>query len=204
MNNLTLKKTQELAAIILDQYKKLSDYYSSFQNGSKLECLNGCGRCCFKEEIHCTPIELLPLALEIVRRGEADFFYEKAISNVKGYCIFLDIKNLDSYQADCSEYEFRPIICRTFGVSARNGKKGKVDFSVCKTIKEHRSENYLRLLEKGYENNTPSIPYIDLSHRQLSVIDPQFLEETFHINTSFRIILEKVLMLNFYLENEES
>jgi Fe-S-cluster containining protein len=200
MSYLSQNQIQKQADQILDQFQKISDEFSSFQKETKLDCLAGCGRCCFKTDIHCTPIELLPLALEILKRNEAESFLDKVIKNEKGYCIFLDIKDHSKYQATCSEYKFRPLVCRTFGVSARNGKNGRIDFSVCKTIKENKEDSYQDLLNKQHLNDALHMPYIDLSHRKLSVIDPRFLEETFPINTSFKLILEKVLLMKTYLE----
>ncbi len=201
MSYLNQKQTQKLADQILEQYNEISNEFSSFQKETKLECLNGCGRCCFKTEIHCTPIELLPLALEIIKNNQGEMFYEKAVNNEEGYCLFLNIQDHKTYQSHCTQYTYRPIVCRTFGVSARNGKNGRIDFSVCKTIKEHKEENYQKLLGAEHLNDAIDMPYIDLTHRKLSVIDPRFLEETFHINTAFKIILEKLLLMKAYEEN---
>ena len=203
MSYLNQNQIQKLADLIIDQYNKISEEFSTFQKESRLECLTGCGRCCFKTDIHCAPIELLPIALEAVKKNEAESLYERVLKNEKGYCVFLDIKDHANYQASCTEYNFRPIVCRTFGVSARNGKNGRIDFSVCKTIQENKSDDYKKLIEAEYSNDSLHMPYIDLSHRKLSVVDPGFLEETFHINTSLKIILEKVLLLKTYQEERD-
>lgn len=198
MNFSNLKNFEDLADSILREYGEISHTFSSFQKNNNLDCVSGCGKCCFKPDIYCSPIELLPLAMELLKRGEAQEVYEKCLTGEVERCYFLDVDNAEKYQGKCSEYQCRPLVCRTFGVSARHGKKDKVEFSVCKVIKEQKALEFQNMISKLEKNELKDMPFIDLAKNQLSTVDPRFLEKEYTINQSLKIMLEKVLLLAQY------
>lgn len=202
-NSLNLKRFLELSQHILREYDEITATFNNFQHNNKLNCLPNCGKCCFKPDIYCTPLELLPLALEFLSRGDAEKVYALCLEKHNERCLLLNVDNEEKFQGKCSEYNYRPLICRTFGVSARHGKKDNVDYSVCKVIKEDKSTEYYELLLKNYPQDTSDLPYIDLGKNRLAALDPRFLSEEYPINQSLRIILEKVLLYASY-ENEIS
>lgn len=196
-NYLGLQNYKKLSEKILSEFEGFSQHFSGFQVDQKLSCLSGCGKCCFKPDIFATPIEMLPLALEIIERGEGEAVYQKCLEHKNERCIFLKIDDEKNYKAHCGEYSHRPLICRTFGVSARHNKLNKIEYSVCKMIKEEKKEEYAQLLSN---TNIPveDVPFIDFSRSHIATIDPRFLEEEIHINEAMRKMLEKLLMLNQY------
>lgn len=199
MNSSGHNRHKQLALDISRHYEQISKEFSNFQTNSGLSCVPGCGKCCFKPDIFCSPLELLPLAMELLERGEAQHFYEKCEGKAQERCIFLHVTDEKNFKAQCQEYRHRPLVCRTFGVSARHGKDNRPDFSVCKTLKEEKASAYEELLNKRFLIEDTSLPYIDLCKGRLLSLDPAFLEEEMPINQALRVILERVL---FYAEFE--
>jgi Fe-S-cluster containining protein len=189
---------ESLAHEIMGEFDRISKEFSSFQTASKLECIEGCGKCCFKPDIYCSPVELLPLALELLARGEAQEMYEKVLGKNNERCIFLNVDNEEKYVGKCSFYKNRPLVCRTFGVSARHDKDKKVEFSVCRPLKEKKALEYQSLLEKKFSLEDSTLPFIDVCKNRLSALDPLFYEEEFPINQALTMILEKVLLYSAY------
>lgn len=184
---------EKLSGEILKKYDEIASVFSSFQQRSGLTCRPGCGQCCFKKDIYCTPIELLPMALKLFKEKKAELTLQKAIENLDQRCIFLQVTNEEKGEAFCSEYQNRPFICRTFGVAARKNKYHQPDFSICKIIKEEKGEN----VEKPelFSSSEEELPYIEIWRKRLATIDPQFLDSEFPINKSMQLILEKVLFI---------
>lgn len=190
---------QKLASQISEEFTLISKEFSSYQKISGLTCIEGCGKCCFKPDIYCSPLELLPMALDLLNRGEAQGVYDRCVGKEQERCILLKVDNEEKFQARCEEYTHRPLVCRTFGVSARHGKNGKVDFSICKTIKEEKEEEFKKLVAKNHSAEDPTLPFIDTCKNRLATLDPRLLEEEFPVNQALKIILEKVLLHSTYL-----
>ncbi len=193
-----LRNFEELAQSILREFGTISRTFSQFQTGNNLDCISGCGKCCFNSEVYCSPIELLPLAMELLKRGEAQKVYDQCDTIEDKRCFFLVVDNAEKYHGKCGEYQHRPLVCRAFGVSARHGKNGQVDFSVCQVIKENKSGEFQAMLSKLASNELQDMPFIDYAKNQLASLDPRFLEREYPINQSLKIMLEKVLLLAQY------
>lgn len=187
-----LTRHRSLAHEIMEAFANISSEYSSFQNKNSLSCAAGCGKCCFKSDIYCAPIELLPLALDLIDRGEAESVLEKCIKHEADHCMFMNISDLKAGKGQCTEYTFRPLVCRTFGVAGKHDKDGKVSFSVCTTLKETNAKNYTELLNK--KNDNSDIPFIDKAKNKLTCLDPRFLEKEFPINQALAMLLDKLLL----------
>jgi Fe-S-cluster containining protein len=193
MNSSGLIRQKQLANSILGEFTQISSEFSTFQNNAKLSCIEGCGKCCFKPDIYCSPYELLPLALELLEKGEAQKMYERCLDKQEERCLFLTVTNEEKFKAQCEAYTFRPLVCRTFGVSARHGKNQRVDMSVCKPLQEQKTQAYEELLEKAFSITNLPLPFIDLCKSRLTSLDPALQDEEFPINQALKIMLEKVL-----------
>lgn len=196
-NSLNLSHYKELSLLIRSEFESISQKFSSFQKEQNLGCLSGCAKCCFKPEIYCSPIELLPMVIELLEKGVAESVYEECLSKQHERCLFLKVSDAEKFQGQCVEYHMRPLICRTFGVSVRHGKNDKVDVSVCQPLRDEKKAAYQRLLDLVAEKNL-DLPFIDVAKNQLSALDPRFLEEEHPINQSLKIMLEKVLLYASY------
>ncbi|MBY0413879.1 MAG: YkgJ family cysteine cluster protein [Bdellovibrionales bacterium] len=194
-NSLNQSHLSHKAAQILAELENISEEFSRFQESSNLSCIEGCGRCCFKSDIYCSPYELLPMALELLEKGEAQKYYNYLTTKIEASdkCIFLNVTNADQFQGLCSNYKFRPLVCRTFGVSARHEKNNDVSFSVCRPLKAEKQNAVLRL-----NSMSPNIAFIDHCKTRLSAIDPQLSEIELPMNESLKIILEKVLLYSSF------
>jgi Fe-S-cluster containining protein len=134
------------------------------------------------------------MALDLLDRGIAQETYDKCLEHKADHCLFMKISDLKNGKGRCTEYQFRPLICRTFGVAGRRDKMGKINFSVCTTLKEIKAKEYQELTAKEFLPQ--EVPFIDLSKNRLATLDPKFLEEEFPINQSLAIMLEKILFIS--------
>jgi Fe-S-cluster containining protein len=126
----------------------------------------------------------------LLNQGRAEEVLEKAKNNIQNYCILLQVSNEDLGLAQCEEYAHRPLVCRCFGVAGRFSKKGEVELSVCKKLKELYPANDLNSIEE--------VPIINLVRSKLEAIDPILTGPQFRINEALVFILEKVLLWDSY------
>jgi Fe-S-cluster containining protein len=191
LNNLVRQKN--LSSEILAELNVIFEQFSAFQEKSGLPCPIGCGKCCFKADIYCAPIELLPMALDLFERGEAVNYYDKCVAYSGEQCIFMEVSDLKMGKGRCTEYQFRPLVCRTFGVAGRHNKKEEINYSICTILKETHEATYKKFISLNLSND--DVMFIDDSKSRLSNIDPAFLEQEYPINISLSIILAKILFL---------
>ena len=175
----------ELSLEIEKCMKEISTVFGDFQKKSGLVCPTGCGKCCFKADISCSPYELLPLALQLLKENRAEEFLEKANRTYDNHCMFLNVTDKEMGHGYCSEYQFRPFVCRAFGISARHGKNDHVEYSMCKVFKDNFSESSV---------NHNEIPFIEIWRKKLGALDPHLMEKEVPLNQALVIILEKVLL----------
>jgi Fe-S-cluster containining protein len=183
---------RELSKSIETFYAEMSQVFSDFQQKSMLACPPGCGQCCFKPDICCSPFELLPLALHLLDVGLAEFFLEKARDQKDGRCPLLEIEDEKSGKGRCTQYAYRPFICRAFGVSARYGKMSKIDYSICRVLKLNNEHS--AALTHAYDE----VPFIEIWRKKFEVLNPHLQEREIPINQALAIVLEKVLIWNSY------
>lgn len=176
----------DLSVQILNGLSTTGEEFARFQQVSGLHCPKGCGKCCENPDVHCSPYELLPLAFELLKNGQAEAFLNKAKENIGKSCILLS-------ENKCSYYQYRPYVCRSFGVAGRHYKQS-VEFSICKVLKDEFKVNSINeQIINEYE-----IPFIETSRKKLEAIDPSLLEKQKPINIALGEILEKVLLWNSY------
>lgn len=186
---------RELSEKIFQNLEKVSSVFSDFQNKSKLHCPPGCGQCCFKPYVSCSPYELLPLALSLLDSGRAESALESAYANKDKHCLLLNVTNAETGQGYCGEYQYRPFVCRAFGVSARHGKHG-VDYSICRVLKD--SDTF----SPDFGPNVEDIPFIEIWKKNLEALDPYLSDKEIPINQALIVILEKVLLWDSYQKKE--
>ncbi len=178
-----------LAANILNGLEKIGEPFRVSQIETGLNCPPECGKCCLNADVACHPYELLPLALDLYDRGLAEKYLEMAKSEEGNVCILLKILNIENGKAQCSEYQFRPSVCRSFGVSKIIIKNKREDFSICKHLKEGIN------LENISLKNLPVLGHVK---KQVEAIHPELLGPNYQINTALKMILEKVLNYKYY------
>jgi Fe-S-cluster containining protein len=171
-----MHRDQILADKILEQLNESTKEFSGFQNQCGMHCPSECNKCCHNPEISCTPYELLPLAIELLKKNEAEKVLDDAYNSKNNLCVLMNVNN-------CREYLHRPFICRAFGVAARTDKHGNFESIICPILKEN------------YPNkNLEGVPLIELWKKKLESIDPKLSEREVPINKALIIILEKLLL----------
>lgn len=168
------------------QLEKASD---AFKDQSSLKCFTGCFNCCLKPDIYATPLEFLPMAYHLYKKGEAEAFLEKAETTTGSICL-----NLSQTAGDvggCTNYADRGLICRLFGFSAITNKYSKEVLVTCQRIKTESKENFDKAevqIANGLE-----IPMLTDYYTRLRFIDPNLGADLLPINQAIIGALEAVL-----------
>jgi len=122
-------------ARITQIYSEIDRQIETFQQASGLQCPSGCGKCCENPEVETTPLEVLPLALELLRRDEAEHWLDKASENAR-VCIFYQPDPLIAGNGRCGVYAWRPSLCRLFGFASIKNKYDRPELAACKIHKQ--------------------------------------------------------------------
>jgi uncharacterized protein len=180
-----LEKVQAVEAV----FKELDDEISSFQQWSGLHCKFGCGKCCFKSDIEATALEFLPFAHYLYQNNIAFDWLEKLKEIDSPLCLIL---NPVSQSAGlCSEYQYRGLICRLFGYSARTNKYGSKELVTCQLIKIEQSDSFINA-QKEIETGK-SLPVMSQYYMKLHSIDQQLAQDFYPINIAIKRAIETVL-----------
>jgi Fe-S-cluster containining protein len=184
-----MKTLPEKVKAVKKVYEQLNKEIAQFQKDSKLYCISGCGECCKKPDIECTPLEFLPLALQLFDEGRAEQVLEELDNKKDSFC-YLFNPHITNFGGMCNEYPNRGLICRLFGYAARINKEGRKELVTCKLIKESQNENYLKTVEALKQGQY--IPVFSAYYTRLTGID-HTLMEFYPINKAMKKALETVL-----------
>jgi uncharacterized protein len=171
----------EFSDNLLKLYAEMSETFSSYQNSTGLTCLPGCGKCCENPDIEVSLYEMIPLALKLYEENRVDEF----LVEDSGICLVYK-------DGRCSEYQYRPSVCRMFGAAGYFNKYREVELSTCPEIKREHSEKYLAL------QNDPDAPMFSNWSAKLSNLEPKALLERRPIREALKLALEKVCFLSQY------
>lgn len=175
-------------------YDEMGTTFSDYQKSTGLNCGSGCGKCCDNPEITATMIEMLPLAWDFYQRGIAEQWLDKLNTQDLSLCPLAKFHSEDRMKGQCSEYKFRPSICREFGVSGHQKKDGTKALAVCKYIKKEADHS---LIQKA-ESDQASIPLMSEWTRRLSTLHPDLINGYKPVGESLKLALEKVLLYAQY------
>ena len=183
-----LEKVQAVEEVFRD----LDLEIASFQEWSGLHCKWGCGKCCFKADIEASVLEFVPFAHYLYQQNQAFEWLERLKANPMDVCMIL---NPTSDKAGlCSEYQYRGLICRLFGYSARTNKYGKRELVTCQIIKSEQTAAFEKATELVDPNK--SVPVMNQYYMRLHGIDQQLAQDFYPINQAIKRALETVL--HFY------
>jgi uncharacterized protein len=169
-------------------YADMSATFAGFQTKSGLSCLAGCGRCCLNPEIEASPLEMLPLALELYDQGLLEEWLTKLANNSQSHCL-LFVASGQEGQGFCGQYAGRPSVCRMFGVAGYFNKHQEPTLSICKSIKESNSKDLPSAL---------GVPMLAHWSAKLATLDPQLIQGRQPINQALKAALEKVALCAQY------
>jgi uncharacterized protein len=176
-------------------YREMSESFSHYQKQTQLSCLTGCGRCCLNPEIEASPLEMIPLALHLHQTGELDFWLDKLEVNEQQSCLLYVPASPDGLKGQCGHYEYRPSICRMFGVAGYFDKHKNATLSICKYIKEADPELARQRTAEATLENTPMLLHW---MSRLSQLDPKLSQQRMPLNQALQRALEKVALYAQY------
>lgn len=194
-----MKSLPEKVTAVKRVYARLDKEINTVQESSGIHCLSGCGECCKKPDIECTPLEFLPLALELFDEGRAEQAWEELQKNSQSLC-YVFRPHITNFGGMCNAYPNRGLICRLFGFTARTNKEGQRELVTCKFIKEQQAEDYDQLvadLKAGKK-----IPVMSEYYTRLTSIDPT-LAEFYPINLAIQKALEVVMHYYAYRKRKK-
>lgn len=182
---------QKIANQVKELYKKIDQQTENLAKITGLKCPPGCGKCCDNPDIEATPIEMLPIALELFDKKQSQKWIEKAeAENWEGGCIFYQRDEFIAGNGRCSIYAFRPSVCRLFGFATVKNKQGTDEFAACRYHKEMMPE----VVQKVKESIAGGMPMASFpeSAIQLSNIEPQLGNQRMPINQALKIAIHRV------------
>lgn len=186
-----LEKVKAVEAV----FEQLNREVSTFQMWSGMHCVAGCGKCCHKPDIEATILEFLPFAHYLYTRQQAFEWMDKLAQPKSSLCAIL---NPGRDGGQCSEYLYRPLICRLFGFSARINKYEKRELMTCQVIKTEQNEDFTKASEKVL--NGEMVPMMTHYYMQLRSIDFDLSREYFPINEAIKRAIEVILQYYAYRE----
>lgn len=192
----------ELEKRINELFLELETASKSYQSLTKLSCISYCGKCCNSPEVEASPLEMLPLALHLWRQGLALEWLTKLEASSANSCIFYEKQSSDGVYGKCSVYPFRPLLCRSFGVSGYVDKHGQKALSVCREIKNDKKEIW-----QAVQNNEQLIgqaPVAAKWTRQLANLGSTLSNKPSPINEAITIALQQVLNAAYFEGQKEN
>ncbi|MBF0485386.1 MAG: YkgJ family cysteine cluster protein [Candidatus Omnitrophica bacterium] len=171
-------------------FQKLDCDIAHFRRVAKFSCTARCSHCCENHEVEATELEMLPLARELVRLGQAEEWYKKAeLQSFSGVCVFYDPLKTDP--GACAQYLFRPLVCRLFGFAANPDKYGKARMIACSLIKKNDAK-YFEDAEELIARGKAYPPLMSAYMMPLALIDPEMTRERHVINKAFKKARERL------------
>jgi Fe-S-cluster containining protein len=191
------------SAQVMAVYAQIDQATTAFQIATGIHCPSGCGQCCESPNVEATPLEMLPLALELFRTGDVDLWLEQvAATNEAGPCVFYKPDPLIPGNGRCQKYPWRPSVCRLFGFAAVSRKNGIPELAACIRHKQLMPELVdaarAMLLEQSRSTDSQSQPSLTpvpgfAEYSQLVTnLDPTWGTERMPINRALKIALERV------------
>ena len=178
----------EIVSRVMDLYAQIDKSVAAFQLKSGLRCPPGCGACCPSAHVDVTVLEMLPIAHEILRQGEAAAWLQRLASQENtGRCLLYLAEPQEEVAGHCSYYKWRPALCRLFGFAAVRGGRGEKLLSICKRIKQTdpvAAGAALRLVDQA--------PCFVHFGTQVYALDPVLGQTLLPINTALRHAIERL------------
>lgn len=194
-----MENYRELANSVQEIYREAGKAFGEFQTQSKLNCLNGCGKCCLNPNISASMLEMLPYALELIENNTALSVFDHLASmdfEAETSCILYQKSSFDGLSGKCGAYENRPSICRSFGASARLNKNNEREWVVCALIKERHKE-YLS------QANIHESPIMGEFASMVGTLNPYLGNKQYPINEALKLMLEKLLLASDYNDSDK-
>ncbi len=191
----------ETSVAISHIYSEINNQVASFQASTGLHCPPGCGKCCENPEVEVSPLEMVPMALEIIRRGEVQQWLDLiAAAPLPGRCVCYKPHDYIPGYGRCQLYMWRPALCRLFGFAAMIDKTGTPKLAAC-AVHKHQAANTIAMTQVSIANGLP-IPHFADWQTRIANLDPHWGHQRLPINQALQIALEKLsLRLSYETQN---
>lgn len=164
----------------------------SFRKKAGLACPGRCGHCCANSNVETTVLEMLPLAEDLARRGEAEAWWQETENrDFPGQCVFYIPDEGDRDQGRCGVYALRPLICRMFGYTGNKDKYGRIRLVACSVMKRlfpQILEDALQRVDAGKDRPPVMADFI----MRATMLDQELTKESLSINTAFKKAVERM------------
>lgn len=195
ISGLSFDDLYQKASEVLEIYDDACRTIKDIQIETGLRCLPSCRECCKTsgESIQVTITEFLPLSLRLWNEGSAEYLLRR-LEDVSDSdcCILFEGSGEIRGEGGCTEYAFRPLICRLFGFSGIIDKLGRVTPVICKYVRRDYPFCVGKFTEKV--SSGLEIPIISNYLKRIQGIDPYMGSRTYSINSALRKALEYVGM----------
>lgn len=160
-----------LADQIQKIYQEMDEQSKSYSQTNQVSCPSKCNHCCSNPNVSATPLEMLPLALYLIKNNQIP-------------------KNLDSktcaFKTDkCSVYEYRPTVCRLFGWTQVSGKNNP-RLSICPKV---------QTVSGKLDLNAPNIANFASKVKE---VDPSLGSTILPINQALQQMIDSILLYQKY------
>lgn len=196
---------RRLAEQVAQHLEKSGHRAATFVENAGISCRVGCADCCVGAPVECTPLELLPLAFDLVDEGLAEsvlgVLSERAArgrNSLQEGCVFLVHRSFapdGRVQGRCGRYARRPLVCIQFGSSVRLGAKGKKEVVACRVMKSDNPQRVAAAQEwvANQVEGAADVPSISENTLALVGLSPSLGGLAFPFDRSLQIAIEKAL-----------
>ncbi|NTV29049.1 MAG: YkgJ family cysteine cluster protein [Candidatus Omnitrophica bacterium] len=164
----------------------------TFRRKMDLSCPQRCGHCCENARVETTELDMLPMAMRLVRLGEAERLYEAADRlEFEGRCVLYHPDEGHTGRGRCGCYELRPLVCRMFAFSGNPDKHGQNRLVVCGVLRDRVPDTVRRAcaqVESGAVRPPLMADYI----LKAAMPDPEMAREQLPINLAFKRAVDRV------------
>lgn len=123
---------QGIARAVQEVFAAIDAGTQRLASESGLACPPRCGRCCITPEVSASVAEMIPMAEEILRRGESARWRALLAQHAgSARCVAFRPDPGEGTHGRCELYEWRPSVCRAFGFAARRDKHGEPELIDC-------------------------------------------------------------------------
>ncbi len=195
ISGLSFDDLYQKASEVLKLYDVVDKAVEDIQMETGLRCLPSCRECCKTsgDSIQVTITEFLPLSLRLWNEGRAQPLLRRLEDVSDSDCCILFESSIEiGKRGGCTEYAFRPLLCRLFGFSGIIDKLGRVAPVICKYVKRDYPLCVGKFTEKV--SSGLEIPIFSNYSKWVQGIDPYMGSRTYSINSALRKALEYVGM----------
>ena len=184
---------------VLKVYDEIDGMAEKLVDAVGLHCPKGCGQCCQSPTIEALSLELLPLAQELLRRGELESTYEhlNRIGADENLCMWYRDVADPIHGGHCSVYPWRPLVCRTFGFFPVTIKGNTRQLATCQILKETATSS-VACAQRWIDEHCDTFPSISELGLKLAVLDSDLGMRRLPINMALREAVSFVASQQFF------